>query len=277
MLFLSCRSRSPTALYTASVLSSIHSHIHAVVTATTLSVGEGGGAPAHQERRTFIIVYTVKTQCQQPCRCLECFNADYCGETRKTSSLNQQTVLALGRYVHIVYISHTKDAFWHVSLRRLFVQTLASGLSTHEMWFCYSTVTNSEIWPVIVPWYLTAINPTWFIHFLTAICWPKNEFIFEAISIVAMSLVTKHAPLPKHVLVLRPKNVYRRSFKSSDFILVEPQTCLHWISFEFLCFFPQSSPPPQNTDFLGYPTVSRLIEKTVFASITLKKNCLLQP
>lgn len=60
-IFIVPLSRSPTALYTASVLSSIHSHIHAVVTATTLSVG-GGGAPAHQERRTFVIVYTVKTQ-----------------------------------------------------------------------------------------------------------------------------------------------------------------------------------------------------------------------
>lgn len=108
-IFIVPLSRSPTALYTASVLSSIHSHIHAVVTATTLSVGEGAGAPAHQERRTFIIVYTVKTQCHQPCRCLECFNVDYCGETHKTS-LNQLSVLALGQYVHIVYISYTKDA-----------------------------------------------------------------------------------------------------------------------------------------------------------------------
>lgn len=178
----------------------------------------GGGAPAHQERRTFIIVYTVKTQCEQPCRCLECFNVDYYWETRKISSLNQQSVLILGRYVDIVYISYTKVAVWRVSLRPLFVQTLTLGLSTHEMWYCYSTGTNSEMWCVIVLWYLTAINQTWLICFLTAICWPKNEFIFEAISIVAMSLVTKHPPLPKHVLFLRPTNVYRWSFKSSQIL-----------------------------------------------------------
>lgn len=114
-IFIMPLSLSLTALYTASVLLSIHSHIRVVVTATTVSVasgdgGEGGGKgePAHQKRYTLICVYTVKTQCQQPCRCLECFNMQYCGEAHECSS-NQQSVWALGRYVHVVYISYTKD------------------------------------------------------------------------------------------------------------------------------------------------------------------------
>lgn len=245
-IFIVPLSRSPTALYTASVLSSIHSHIHAVVTATTLSVG--GGAPAHQERPTFIIIYTVKTQSQQSCRCLECSNVDYCGETHKTSSLNQHSVLALGRYVHIVYISYTKDALWRVSLRQLFVQILALGLSTHEMWFCYSTVTNSEMWRLIVPWYLTAINPTWFIRFLTAICWPKNEFIFEAILIVAMSLVTNILLCPNmssfwdlQMCIGGVSNRHR----------FYPSKASNMFTLNFLCvsLCSQSSPPPKAPTF----------------------------
>lgn len=45
-IFIVPLSRSPTALHTASVLSSIHSHIHAVVTATTLSGGGGCACPS---------------------------------------------------------------------------------------------------------------------------------------------------------------------------------------------------------------------------------------
>lgn len=64
----------------------------------------------------------------------------------------------------------------------------------------------------------------------------------------AMSEITKRPPLHGHVLFLRPKNVSGRNFDFvRDFVLLEPQVCLHQTFVSVLFLFKKLPHPPPNT------------------------------